>query len=387
MEDPTRRDRNPPTESSWCRWTTTSAVAILMAGILTGCSTLAIPDSSALPGSRGAAAGPVGYVVCPTAVTPLELRSRTPEAPILLPIGGTPPLGDFAITTSSDGRWAFVVTQSTAPGRPTTNVLVPIDLATQRAARPIALPGHGATSAVVVMHGGRTVLAASGTTIVPVDIATRAVGMPLDLGPGRTVVGMALSPTSPTLYVLESGGVVPVATDKATAGLPIVTGLTLSSVSSPHGLVVSADGSTLFVAGQGPPDYGGRVVPIATATGVVGAPAGFDRFGISDPAAVALTTDGSRLLVADSADNWIDIVPVADFANPLAPVRLPSGGTTAAASGTDHPTDIVTGPGSTGAFIVTGHGTVLPYDPTHQTFGRAVRVCSGATSMTVGGTP
>ena len=387
MEDPTRRDRNPPTASSRCRRTTTSAVAVVVAGTLASCSVVAIPDSPALPGSRGASAGPVGYVVCPTAITPVELRTRTPEAPIPLPIGGTPPLGDFAITTSPDGRWAFVVTQSTPPGRPTINVLIPIDLGTQRAGRPIALSGHGATTAVVVMHGGRTVLAASGTTIVPVDIATRAVGTPLDLGSGRTVVGMALSPTSPTLYALEAGGVVPVATDKATAGSPIVTGLTPSSVSSPHGLVVSADGSTLYVAGQGLPDYGGRVVPIATATGAVGAPAGFDRFGISDPAALALTPDGSQLLVVDSAESWIDTVPVADFAHPLVPVRLPSGGTTSAVSGTDHPTDIVTGPGSTGAFIVTGHGTVLPYDPARQTFGRAFRVCSGATSMTVGGTP
>jgi len=387
MEDPTRRDRNRPTAWSRWRWTTNSAASIVAAGILAGCSTVPIPDPSALAGSRGASAGPVGYVVCPTAVTPVELGTHTPEAPIPLPIGGTPPLGDFAITTSPDGRWAFVVTQSTPAGRPTSNVLVPIDLATQRAARPIALPGHGGTSAVVVMHGDRTVLAASGTTIVPVDIATRAVGTPLDLGSGRTVVGMALSPTSPALYVLEAGGVVPVATDKATAGTPIDTGLSLSSVSSPHGLVVSADGATLYVAGQGLPDYGGRVVPIAVATGAVGAPAGFDRFGISDPAAVALTPDGSQLLVADSADNWIDTVPVADFANPLAPVRLPSGGTTAAASGTDHPTDIVTGPGSTGAFIVTGHGTVLPYDAARQTFGKAVIVCSGASSMTVGGTP
>ena len=112
------------------------------------------------------------------------------------------------------------------------------------------------------MHGGRTVLAASGTTIVPVDVATRAVGRPLDLGQGRTVAGLALSPTSPTLYVLVADGVVPVDTATATADPPIVTGLTVSSVSSPHGLVVSADGATLYVAGQGPPDFGGRVVPV-----------------------------------------------------------------------------------------------------------------------------
>ena len=354
---------------------------------LAGCSAVATPDSPSVPGSPPASAGPVGYVVCPTAITPVELATRTPEAPIALPIAGTPPLGDFAVATSPDGRWAFVVTQSTPPGRATTNVLVPVDLATQRAGAPIDLPGSGATGAVVVMHDGRTVLAASGTTVVPVDVATRAVGRPLDLGKGRTVSGMALSPTTATLFVLVADGVVPVDTATATAGSPIVTGLTVSSVSSPHGLVVSADGTTLYVGGQGPPDFGGRVVRVTIATGTVAASTGFDQFGIADPAALALAANGSHLLVADSANNWIDDVPVADPAHPLAPVRLPTGSGTAATSGTDHPTDIVTGPGSTGAFVVSGLGTVLPYDPTRQTFGRSIRVCSGASSMTVGVTP
>jgi len=382
MEDP-RRHRTRPTVRSRARLAGPGLAIALLAAGLAGCGVLATPDSPTVAGARPGSAGPVGLVVCPTAVTPIELATHLPEAPIALPIRGTPPLGDFAVTMSPDGRWAFVVTQTTPPGGATTNVLVPVDLATQRARTPIVLPGHGATGAVVVMHGGRTVLAASGTTVVPVDIATRAVGTPLDLGPGHTVTGMALSPTTPVLYVLVDGGVVPVDTATATARPPIVTGLTVSSVSSPHGLVLSADGSTLYVAGQGPPDYGGRVVEVDVATGVVTASTGFDRFGISDPAALALTPDGAHLLVADSADSWIDTVAVADFANPLAPVRLPGG----AATGTDHPTDIVTGPGTTGAFVVTGLDSVLPYDPVHQSFGRAVRVCSGASSLSAGGTP
>jgi len=390
MEPPTRRNRTRRATQARGSLTTPSTavlVAVLVAAGASGCSVVATPDSPTVAGVRPDAIGPVGYVACPNALTPVELRSRTPEAPIALPVAGTPPLGDFAVTTTPDGHWAFVVTQSTPPGGPTTNVLVPVDLTSQRALSPIALPGHGSTSAVVVMHGGRTVLAASGTTIVPVDVATRAVGRPLDLGVGRTVAGMALSPTSSTLFVLVNDGVVPVDTATATAGAPFVTGLTVSSVSSPHGIVTSADGTTLYVAGQGPPDYGGRVVPITTSTGAVGAATGFDRFGIADPAALALTPDGSQLLVADSADNWIDTVPVADFANPLPPVRLPTGGATAADSGTNHPTDIVTGPGDTGVFVVTGLGTVLPYDPAHGTFGPPIRVCSGASSMTAGGTP
>jgi hypothetical protein len=351
-----------------------------------GCSVVATPDSPTLAGSPAVTAGPVGYVVCPDALTPVELRSHVPEAPIALPVDGTPSLGDYAVTTSPDGRWAFVVTQSTPPGRPTTNVLIPVDLATQQAGSPIVLPGHGATSAVVVMHDDRTVLAASGTLVVPVDIASHAVGRPLDLGSGRTVSGMALSPTTDTLYVLVPDGVVPVDTATATAGPSIFTGLTVSTVSSPHGLVVSPDGTTLYVAGQGLPDYSGRVVSVSTATGLVGPTTTFDGLGITDPSALAVTADGTQLLVADSANNWVATVPTIGPVPPIQPVRLPTGTSTSAA-GTDHPTDIVAGPDGIDAFVVTGMDTVLPYDPRTGTFARAVPVCPGATSMTVAATP
>lgn len=349
-----------------------------------GCGVVATPDSPTLAGSPVASAGPVGYVVCPDALTPIQLRSHVSEAPIVLPVAGTPSLGDYAVAATPDGRWAFVVTQSTTPGRPTANVLIPVDLATQRAGAPIVLPGHGPTRAVVVMHDGRTVLAASGTTVVPVDVASHAVGRPLDLGSGRTVSGMALSPTTDTLYVLVPAGVIPVDTATATAGPPILTGLTVSSVSSPHGLVVSPDGATLFVAGQGPPDFGGRVEAVSTATGLVGPVTSFDSFGISDPSALAVTPDGSRLLVADSVNNWIDSVLTTDLTRPLRPAHLPTGGTSAT-TGTDHPSDIVTGPAGTDAFVVTGLDTVLPFDPVQGTYARAVPVCQGATSMTVAG--
>jgi len=351
--------------------------------VAAGCSVVATPDSSTVPGTPQATAGPVGYVVCPDAVTPVELRSRLAEAPIPLPVQGTPPLGAYAVAVTPDGTRAYVLTRSTPPGRPTRNVLIPVDLATRHAGVPIVLPGSGASGAVVVMHDGRTVLAASGTTVVPVDVATGAVGRPLDLGAGRTVSGMALSPTSGILYVLVPDGVVPVDTATATAGAPIATGLTVSSVSSPHGLVVSPDGATLWVAGQGPPDYGGRVVPVTTATGAVGTPTSFDAFGITDPAALAVTPDGSQLLVADSANNWVDTVLTADPTQPLAPLRLPTGSGTASSSGADHPTDVVTSPGDVGAFVVTGLGTVLPYHPSHRTYGSPIRVCPGATSMAV----
>jgi hyaluronoglucosaminidase len=379
-------EAGPPRPRGRRRRVSVLAATVVVPGLgLAGCAVVAAPDSAPVTGGSLAPRGAMGYVVCPTAVTPIELASHTSEADIPLPVRGTPSLGSFAITTSPDGRTAYVATQSTtstADGTTgTRDVVVPVDLVGQRAGRPIALPGHGETRGVVVMHDGRTVLVASGTTIVPVDVATRAVGTPLDLGPGRTVSGVALDPMTPTLYALVPGGVVPVDTSTARAGALIPTGLSVSSVSSPHGVIVSADGATVYVAGQGGPDFGGRLVAIQAATGAVGPATGFDQFGIADPAALALTADGSTVLVADSADNWVVPVPVVGLV-PADPVRLPTG-RAAAVAGTNHPSDIVVGPGTTGAFVVAGLSTVLPFAPASRTFGAPVRVCAGASSMAV----
>jgi DNA-binding beta-propeller fold protein YncE len=418
-----------PTRSAGPRRTHVPVVAALalLAPILSGCGVFAQPHPDPVAGPSLAPVGSVGYVVCTNAVTPVELATRTAEAAIPLPITGTPDLGNFAIATSPDGRWAYVVTSDgTAPGpgapspaptpTPATtattttaaatassagasvpgaatagvggeNVVIPIDLVAQRASRPIPIPGQGGTHAIVVLPGGRTVLAASGSTIVPVDVSSRQVGRPLDLGAGGTIFGMALSPTSTTLYALEAGGVVPVDTANDTAGATIVTGLAVSSVYSPHGIAVTADGSTVYLVGQGPPDFGGRVLPIATATGTPGAAASFDYYGLAGPAALAVQPDGSSLWVVDSANNWINPVPLASFANPPAPVRLPTQQAGAAGSGTQHPTDIVLGPPGTGAFVVEGFDAVLPYEPVSQTFGRAIPVCAGASSMAVAPSP
>ena len=412
---------------------------VLAAAALSGCSLFAQPKVVPARHSSLAPPGPVGYVACPTAVTPVELATHTAEAPIPLPVTGTPSLGDFAITTTPDGRWAYVVTTSGVPrpaapatgaststtgaststtgaststtGSPTSatssstaptagaaagspapaggvhNVVVPIDLVTQRALAPIVIPGQGATHAVVLLHNDRTILAASGSTIVPVDAVTHDVGTPLDLGAGRTIFGLALDPVNTTLYALVPGGVVPVDSATATAGTLISTGLAVSSVYSPHGIAITGDGRTVYVVGQGGVDFGGRVLPIATATGTTLPATGFDRFGISDPAALAVTSDGAELMVVDSANNWLNPVSVANFATPGQPVLLPQRPGSGADSGTEHPTDIVLGPGRTGAFVVDGFDSVVPYTPGTEAFGRAIPVCTGATSMTVATAP
>jgi hypothetical protein len=386
-------------------------VGLVATAALSGCALVAGPDPAAVKDGSLARSGPIGYVVCPNQVTPVELSTRTPEAPIELPLSGTPVLGDFAIATSADGRWAYVVTgdgvvasSSTSPTSatgsspstarsPTTppagvgvqNVVVPIDLVTQQAEAPIRIPGQGGTHAIVVLPGGRNVLAASGSTIVPVDTSTRQVGAPLDLGPGRTIFGMALAPDGSTLYALVAGGVFPVALAHDTAGVEIPTGLSVSSVDSPHGIVTSADGATVYVVGQGGDDFEGRVVPIDASLGTTRPAASFT--GVADPAALTMAPDGTGLLVVDSANNWVNPVPFASFTDPPAPDRLPAVDTGPSVSGTQHPTDIVAGPGAVGAFVVYGFSTVIPYAPGSHSFGRPIPVCSGASSMAIAPAP
>jgi DNA-binding beta-propeller fold protein YncE len=113
----------------------------------------------------------------------------------------------------------------------------------------------------VVLPGGRMVLAASGNSIVPIDVSDDQVGTPLDLGAGNTVFGMALDPQTSTLFVLVAGGVIPVDTANLTAGSEIPTGLAVSSVYSPHGIVVTDNGVTV------PPPVWSGPRPASTTTG------------------------------------------------------------------------------------------------------------------------
>jgi len=359
-----------------------AALLALTALLLSACGAFATPSPARGDGASLAPNGSMGYVACPNMVTPVELATHTAEPGIPLPLSGSPALGDYAIAASPDGRWAYLVTSDGVQ-----NVVVPINLVTQQAGTPISIPGQGGTHAIVVLPGGGTVLAASGSTIVPVDPATRRVGVPLDLGPGRTVFGLVLEPDRPVLYALVTGGVFAVDTTHETAGAEIPTGLSVSSVYSPHGLAITASGATVYVVGQGGADFGGRVLPIDAATGVAGTATGFDSYGIADPAAVAVTPDGSSVLVVDSANNWVNPVPLATFADPPPPVHLPASPSGGSSAGTQHPTDIVVGPGRDGAFIVDGFSTVIPYQPVSHSFGRPIPVCTGASSMTVAPAP
>ena len=388
-----------------------------MAATLAGCSLFATPTPAPVtdPGSL-APAGPVGYVVCSDAVTPVELDTHTAEAadppahpgdtgprqfrhrhldrrPVGLRgdqrRGGAEPIGRLHLGSAGHPqrqRHQPTTGTTTPSGVAVQNVVIPINLVTQKAEAPIKIPGQGGTHAVVVLPGGRIVLAASGSTIVPVDVAT---------GQGRNTARprtgphhLRHGPRPHQHHPLRLGG---------RRRVPGRHGQRHRRGGDPHravrlvGLLAARhrrhrgrqDG---LCGGAGGHRLRGRVLPIVAASGTTAAPTGFDRSASPiRPRWPSPPTD-SLLLVADAANNWVNPVPLATFSDPPAPVRLPQK-SAGASSGTGHPTDIVIGPGDTGAFVVDGFDAVVPFQPASETFGPPIPVCSGASSMAVAPAP
>ncbi len=108
------------------------------------------------------------------------------------------------------------------------------------------------------------------------------------------------------------------------------------------------------------------MLPIVAATGATLAMTGFDQFGISDPAAVAIDPTGTGLLVADAANNWINPVPLDAFSDPPDPSPAAPAEPGQLDPGTGHPTDMVFGPGRSGAFVVDGFTRGPPVPPANH---------------------
>jgi len=399
-----RRPGTPPT-GRWRRRTALLAAVPLLAS----CSLFRPSPVPDVGDASSASSGPVGYVVCPSAVTPIELSTGTAEADIDLPITGSPSLGDYAIATSPDGTRAYVVTSDgvAASGSPATsaipattgatpgaasqpglpgseNVVIPIDLLSQRAGRPIVIPGDGGTHGIVVGPGGTIVYAVSGSTVVPVDVDTRRVGTPVNVGATHPIFGLVENPSATMLYALVAGGVFPISLATGAVGAPIVTGLSVSSVYSPHGIAISADGSTLYTVGEVSTGSGGRIAAASTSTGVVGPVGSFDAFGVGTPSAVTLLPNGTAAFVTDLGNNWVDPVPISRTLAPNPPVRLPASGDGMAI---EHPSDIVLEGSGPQSYVVAGFDSVLPFNVATQQYGNAIPVCQGASSMAVTVTP
>lgn len=147
-------------------------------------------------------------------------------------------------------------------------------------------------------------------TITPIDLDTGRVGKPIDAGSGPA--GIAISPDEKTAYVTDAGSspigntVTPINLLKGKALAPITVG------KGPQGIVITPDGKRAYVAdagaivtGQSGP-VGSTVTPIDLQTRQVLSPIAVGN----GPLALAVTPDGSSVLVADAYSGSVTAISV-----------------------------------------------------------------------------
>ena len=191
----------------------------------------------------------------PGSVLPVDTATGTARREIALST-----LAD-SIAVTPDGRTAYVTT---------TDSVTPIDTATGTAGAPIALPGDaigltinpdGRAAYVLCLHA--TIEDGAGV-VVPIDVASNRARKPITVpGVGKEPAGISAAPGGKRVYVLgdsqsDAVGWVDTTTD--------TTGPALRVGRSPQRIAYSADGATAWVLN------GTALVPVTTGTGAVGKP-------------------------------------------------------------------------------------------------------------------
>ena len=169
-----------------------------------------------------------------------------------------------------------------------------VDVATR--SQTATIPVHGDPFVVLVSANGTRVYATTGNTdsVFVIDPASKAVIAAIAVPAAPN--GLALHPTNPLLYVSASFGAAVVEVNTATNTVRRTFSL---PGSAPQGLVISPDGTQLYVA-----DEAGRLLELNVASGAVAwstvLPAG--GFG------VALAPDGASLYVTLPAAGKVVVV-------------------------------------------------------------------------------
>jgi DNA-binding beta-propeller fold protein YncE len=248
-----------------------------------GAETAAKPIRIFSPGALAMAAdGRTVYVANPDGdtITPISTATGEPGQPII--VGRSPD----AVAVTPDGGTVLVLTSTG---------VTPVDAATNRAGRPVAIQG---AYALAVAPGGGTayVLAMPDPNsqqgfVIPVHIRTSTAGIRIEVG--LSPVQIAFTPDGTMAYVANyaSESITPIRLADGRAGPPIAAGKTPTRLAvSPDGTTVYALDSNIF-GGVGPgmslktPPFGlGQVIPIRVATNSAGKPVKVGRF----PTAIAI---------------------------------------------------------------------------------------------------
>jgi DNA-binding beta-propeller fold protein YncE len=229
------------------------------------------PDAVAItPDSRTV------YVSClgTGLVVPVRAGTDTAAEPIRISSAG-------ALAMAADGRTVYVA-------NPDGDTITPISTATDEPGQPIVV--GRSPDAVAITPDGRTVLVLTSTGVTPVDAATNRAGKPVAI---QGAYALAVAPGGSTAYVLampnpdsQQGFVIPVRIRTSTAGTPIKVGL------SPVQIAFTPNGTMAYVA-----NYASEsVTPIRLADGRAGPLIAAGKI----PTRLAVSPDGTTIYALDS---------------------------------------------------------------------------------------
>jgi len=142
-----------------------------------------------VPGLLDAAVAPdgrVAYVASGNALEPIDLATGGVGRPVRLPMM----LGIGAIAITADGRTAYV--GNVKPEKPSDGMVVPIDLTTLRAERPIRVPSYPySITDIVIAPDGRTAYVAANSAVIPIDLQARTAARPISMPTGIQAITLA----------------------------------------------------------------------------------------------------------------------------------------------------------------------------------------------------
>jgi DNA-binding beta-propeller fold protein YncE len=159
--------------------------------------------------------------------------------------GGPQPLGPAGPPA------AYVLTSENFAALESDDAVTPINLATDRAGRPISIPG---ATQEIPAPDGRAVYVNGTSGVTVISTVTNRVARAIRLGPAGQ---MALAPDGKTLFVISGPLVIPVSTVTGRAGRPVRIGRP-----NPQWIVISRDGRTAYVTAQ----HSHKAFPIQIAT-------------------------------------------------------------------------------------------------------------------------
>ncbi|MGO8960039.1 MAG: hypothetical protein ACLQFR_22115 [Streptosporangiaceae bacterium] len=298
--------------------TSAAAVAVLAGGVP------AITGAIGGPASGGhRPVKPTAYVITAgSTVVPVNPATGKAGKPIAVPPVGLSSFQMPVIAATPNGRTVYVL------GGERYEMATPIDTQTNHAGPPINVHQQGSIWGIAITPNGKTAyVAGQPGGVVPVDIATNSALRPVKI-PGHSSLSIAITPNSKTVYVADSEDGLGSTRTRYVTPVRVATNVALKPIKFSGGrfgfldsVAISPDGRTAYVldAVQGGKAYSNVVTPISTATNTALKPIRIKAPGFAEK--VIVSPDGRTAYVLSS----LAVTPIDTATNKaFPPISLPA---------------------------------------------------------------